>query len=99
MCGSVVITLILVTLIVLCVCYCYKKKRSKERAEARELRELVESERELNEKKQGELEQQVENMLSQVTMVHTQMKGGHARGVSRCERKLTHKLAYALTKP
>ena len=75
-CGAIVIAFILVALIVLCVCYDYKSKRSKEQAEARELRELVEREREMNKKQKIEFEQQVENMVSQVTMVHSQMKGG-----------------------
>ena len=63
--------------LIICFVYgCYKRKSSKGQAEARELRELVEREREMNEKEKEELEQQVENMVSQLTMVHSQMKGG-----------------------
>ena len=80
-CGFVVFSLILVALIVLCVCYGYKKKTSREQAEIGELRELLESEQEINERDYEELEQQVENMVSQMTMVHSQMKGGWCESV------------------
>jgi hypothetical protein len=50
--------------------YRYRKKKAKAEGEASDLRNLVDREREANE----ELEQQVENMESQVFMVHSQMK-------------------------
>ena len=40
-----------------------------------ELQERIEREREMTLKRQEELEQQVENMASQVVVVHSQMKG------------------------
>ena len=42
-----------------------------------ELQGRIETEREMNLKKQEELEKQVENMASQVVVVHSQMKGVH----------------------
>ena len=47
----------------------------KAEAHAIELQERIERERKMNLKKQEELEQQVENMASQVVMVHSQLKG------------------------
>ena len=40
-----------------------------------ELQERIEREREMTLRRQEELEQQVENMASQVVVVHSQMKG------------------------
>ena len=61
--------------LICCVCGCYKKKAE---ARAIELQERIEREREMSLKKQEELEQQVENMASQVVVVHSQMKGAHS---------------------
>ena len=58
-----------------CVGQCYKKKELRTEVHAVELQERVGREREINMKKQEELEQQVENMASQVVMVHSQLKG------------------------
>ena len=44
-------------------------------AHAIELQERMERERDITLKRQEELEQQVENMVSQVVVVHSQMKG------------------------
>ena len=53
----------------------YEKNKMKAEARAIELQERIEREREMNLKRQEELEQQVENMASQVVVVHSQMKG------------------------
>ena len=58
-----------------CVCQYYKKNELRTEAHAIELQERIEREREINLKKQEELEQQVENMASQVVVVHSQLKG------------------------
>ena len=66
--ACIIICLTITT--ITCV-YRYRKKKAKAEGEASDLRNLVDREREANE----ELEQQVENMESQVFMVHSQMKG------------------------
>ena len=73
--GSLIICVVLMILIICCVCWCYKRNKMKAEALAIELQERIEREREMNLKRQEELEQQVENMASQVVVVHSQMKG------------------------
>ena len=77
-CGLILLSIAVIFLIVCCVCWCYKKNKMKAEAHAIELQERIEREREMNLKKQEELEQQVENMASQVVVVHSQMKGWHS---------------------
>ena len=69
------VAVVLVASIVTCMCWCYKRNQIKAEAHAIELQERIEREREMNLKRQEELEQQVENMASQVVVVHSQMKG------------------------
>ena len=76
--GLTLLSIVLIVLIVCCVHWCYKKNQMKAEAHAFELEERIETEQEINLKKQEELEQQVENMASQVVVVHSQMKGGHS---------------------
>ena len=73
--GSMLICIVLMILIICCVCCCYKRNKMKAVAHAIELQERMKREREMTLKKQEELEQQVENMASQVVVVHSQMKG------------------------
>ena len=73
--GLMIVAVILVAFIVTCVCWCYKRIKMKSEARAIELQERIEREGEMNLKKQEELKQQVENMASQVVVVHSQMKG------------------------
>ena len=73
--GLIIVGVILATFIIYCLCWCYKRNAIKAEARAIELQERIEREREMNLKKQEELEQQVENMASQVVVVHSQMKG------------------------
>ena len=70
-----IVGVILATSIIYCLCQCYKRNTIRAEARAIELQERIEREREMNLKKQEELEQQVENMVSQVVVVHSQMKG------------------------
>ena len=69
------VAVVLVAFIVTWLCWCYKRNKKKVEAHAIELQERIEREREMNLKRQEELEQQVENMASQVVVVHSQMKG------------------------
>ena len=73
--GLVIVGVILAIFIIYCLCGCYKRKTIKAEARAIELQERIERERAENLKKQEVLEQQVENMASQVVVVHSQMKG------------------------
>ena len=77
-CGLILLSIAVIFLIVCSVCWCYKKNKMKAEAHAIELQERIEREREMNVKNQEELEQQVENMASQVVVVHSQMKGGYS---------------------
>ena len=69
------VAVILVAFIVTWLCWCYKRNKTKVEAHAIELEERIEREQEMTLKRQEELEQQVENMASQVVVVHSQMKG------------------------
>ena len=70
-----IVGVILVTFIIYCLCGCYKRNKMKAEARAIEMQERIEREREINLRRQEELEPQVENMASQVVLVHSQMKG------------------------
>ena len=77
-CGLILLSMVLISLIFCCVCWCYKKNERKAEAHAIELQGRIEREQEMNLKRQEELEQQVENMASQVVVVYSQMKGVHS---------------------
>jgi hypothetical protein len=73
-CGGILLALLVIAISICIVCGFYRRSKRKANIQAMELREIVEREREMSEKKQEELKQQVENMASQVNVVHLQMK-------------------------
>ena len=88
--GSIIISAVLILLIIGCVGYYYKKNNRRARSRENELQHLVERERVLSEMRQNELQQQVENMVSQVTVVHMQMKGKYVNMHLDVSLGLTH---------